>query len=134
MCLRRDLPDLARYLLAESISTDAVARDPRSFALTVARSPGWPDWLRLLFTRQLAFGAARGYAIRARQLSELAGHSDPMIVLWADCALSFMPDPDQKAAMALEKAAATPGPTAELAVLLQAAIKAAPPRAPIPPE
>ena len=39
ICLRRDVPDLARYLLAESVSTDAVARDPRSFSLTVARSP-----------------------------------------------------------------------------------------------
>ena len=38
MCLRRDVPDLARYLLAEAVSTDAVASDPRSFALAVARS------------------------------------------------------------------------------------------------
>ena len=38
MSLKRDVPDLARYLLAESVSTDAVAHDPRSFALTVARS------------------------------------------------------------------------------------------------
>ena len=87
MCLRRDVPDLARYLLAEAVSTDAVARDPRSFALTVARSPDWPDWLRLLLARRLAYGAARGYAIPREALAELAGHSDPMIGLWADCAL-----------------------------------------------
>ena len=48
ICLRRDVPDLARYLLAEAISTDAVASDPRSFSLAVARSSDWPDWLRLL--------------------------------------------------------------------------------------
>lgn len=29
ICLRRDLPDRARYILAEAISTEAVARDPR---------------------------------------------------------------------------------------------------------
>ena len=40
MCLRRDVPDLARYLLAESISTDAVARDPRSFRLDRGPQPG----------------------------------------------------------------------------------------------
>src|SRR5262249_36981592 len=54
--LRRDLPDLARYLLAEAVSTEAVARDPRAYAMAVARSPGWPDWLRLLLARRLTYG------------------------------------------------------------------------------
>ena len=45
ICLSRDVPDLARYLLAEAISIDEVAADPRSFSLAVARSPDWPDWL-----------------------------------------------------------------------------------------
>ena len=49
MSLERDLPNLARYVLAEAVSTDAVAHDPWSYAFTVARSPDWqPDWLRLL--------------------------------------------------------------------------------------
>ena len=61
MALRKDLPDLARYLLAESVSTELVAHDPRSYALAVARSEGWPDWLRLLLARRLAYGAGRGY-------------------------------------------------------------------------
>ncbi len=30
ICLRRDLPDRARYVLAEAVSTEAVARDPRA--------------------------------------------------------------------------------------------------------
>ena len=72
ICLRRDLPDLARYLLAEAVSTEAVARDPRAFALTVARSPDWPDWLRLVLSRRLAYGATRGYAIPEVALDELA--------------------------------------------------------------
>jgi len=124
ICLRRDVPDLARYLMAESVSTDAIARDPRSFALTVARSPDWPDWLRLLFTRRLAYGAAHGYAIPREALTELAGHSDPMIGLWADCSLTLLPEPDSKAAVALEQVTSKPGPTAELAALLRAAIAA----------
>ena len=40
MSLRRDLPGLARYLLAEAVSTDEVAIDPRGYAMTVARSAG----------------------------------------------------------------------------------------------
>jgi hypothetical protein len=121
MSLRRDVPDVARYLLAESVSTDAIARDPRSYALTVARSPEWPDWLRLLFARRLVYGAARGYAIPREALAELAGHADPMIGLWANFALTLLPEGDPKAASALEQAAVEPGPTAELAALLRAA-------------
>jgi hypothetical protein len=127
MSLKRDAPDLARYLLAESVSTDAVAHDPRSFALTVARSPDWPDWLRLLLTRQLAYGSARGYAIPREALTELASHSDPMIGLWADCGLTLLPQSDPKAAGAIEQAEVVPGPTADLAALLRAATAAPPP-------
>ena len=112
ICLRRDLPDLARYLLAEAVSTDAVASDPRSFSLAVARSPDWPDWLRLLLARRLAYGAARGYAIPREALDELAGHSDPMIGLWANCRLG----PARRARTRsrprqLEQAARDAGPT-----------------------
>ena len=125
ICLRRDVPDLARYLLAEAISTDAVASDPRSFALAVARSTEWPDWLRLLLTRRLTYGAARGYAIPREALNELSGHSDPMIGLWANSALALLaPDSDPKPAAALDQATHVPGPTGELASLLLAAVRA----------
>ena len=40
-----------------------MARDPRAYALTVALSQDWPDWLRLVLSRRLAYGATRGYAI-----------------------------------------------------------------------
>jgi hypothetical protein len=126
MSLRRDSPEIARYLLAESVSTDAVARDPRSFALTVARSPEWPTWLRLLLARRLAYGTARGYAIPREALAELASHSDPMIGLWANCALTLLPESDPKATGALEQAAAAPDTTAELAALLRTASAAQP--------
>ena len=124
MCLRRDVPDLARYLLAEAISTDAVASDPRSFSLAVARSDDWPDWLRLLLTRRLTYGAARGYAIPREALDELAGHSDPMIGLWATSAQALLAtDSDPKPAETLEQATHAPAPKGELAGLLQTAIR-----------
>jgi hypothetical protein len=124
ICLRRDVPDLARYLLAEAISTDAVASDPRSFSLAVARSADWPDWLRLLLTRRLAYGAARGYAIPREALNELAGHSDAMIGLWANAALTLLsPETDPQPAAALEQATHVPAPMGELASLLRTAIR-----------
>ncbi len=124
MCLERDLPDLARYLLAEAVSTDAVAADPRSFVLTVSRSPDWPDWLRLLLTRRLAYGAGRGYAIPRDPLEDLARHADPMISLWATYALTELADPDPRWLAELEKAARDKGVRAELAGSLLASLRA----------
>jgi hypothetical protein len=125
MCLQRDLPPFARYLLAESVTTDAVAGDPRSFSLAVARSPDWPNWLRLLLTRRLASAAARGYAVPPGALVELAGHSDPMISLWASAAQALAAKDSAPAAIAtLERAASDRKSTAELASLLLVAIRA----------
>jgi hypothetical protein len=128
MCLRRDLPLLARYLLAEAVSTEAVARDPRAFSLTVARSPEWPHWLRLLLARRLAYGAARGYAVPPEALAELSRHRDPMIGLWAKFALVVLPGSDSKAGATgdLERAARQPGDTGTLAAMLLAAQSSAP--------
>ncbi len=126
MALRKDLPDLARYLLAESVSTDLVAHDPRSYALTVARSEGWPDWLRLLLARRLAYGAGRGYDVSREALGELRGHSDPMIGLWATYSSAVLPrsGPDPALTADLEKAARAQGPTGELARRLLEALRA----------
>lgn len=124
MSLNRDLPDLARYLLAEAVSPEAVAREPRGYALGVARSPGWPDWLRLLLVRPLAYGSSRGYAIPREALVELAGQSDPMIGLWASYALAARPvDPSNRRAV-LEKAALTTDANGELAKQLLRALAA----------
>lgn len=125
ICLRRDVPDLARYLLAEAISTDEVAGDPRSFALAVARSPDWPDWLRLLLARRLTYGASRGYAIPREALDELAKHPDSMIGLWAKTALAVLSANTESApARAIEQASQLPGPTGELAARVLTAIRA----------
>jgi len=126
MCLERDLPELARYLLAEAVRTDEVARDPRAFALSVARSPGWPDWLRLLLARRLAYGAGRGFAIPTDVVSELAQQPDPMIGLWVDYALAVGPDSSAKAASALTEAARGADDRARLAALLAAALDGSP--------
>lgn len=124
MALRKDLPPPARYLLAESISTDLVAHDPRSYALTVARSEGWPDWLRLLLARRLAYGAGRGYAIPREALDELRRRSDPMIRLWATYSLAVLPRSDPAMTAELEKSARDAGPAGELAARLLDALRA----------
>jgi hypothetical protein len=126
ICLRRDLPDQARYLLAEAVSTEAVANDPRAFALTVALSPDWPDWLRLVLSRRLAYGATRGYAIPEVALDELAKNSDPMIRLWAEYSLAVMPGVKSGAAAKLVEAARADDENGKLASMLLAA-KNAPP-------
>jgi hypothetical protein len=124
--LRRDLPDLARYVLAEAVSTEAVAKDPRAYAMAVARSPGWPDWLRLLLARRLSYGAARGYDIPRTALDELRRHPDPMIGLWATFARAVLPrpGPDPEMTVELESAARAAGPDGELARMLLGALRA----------
>jgi hypothetical protein len=124
LSLNRDIPDLARYLLAEAVSPRAAARDPRGYALAVARSPNWPDWLRLLLARPLAYGAGRGYAIPREALVELADTADPMLTLWAFYALAARPvDPSNRRA-ALEKAALAKDAHGELAGQLLRALNA----------
>jgi hypothetical protein len=122
MSLRRDLPDRARYVLAEAVSTEAVARDPRSFALAVSRSPDWPDWLRLVLARRLAYGSGLRYAIPHEALQELAGHSDAMIRLWAAYSLTVLGGTGVGMRRALEEAARDPDAQGELAAMLLKAL------------
>jgi hypothetical protein len=126
ICLRRDLPDRARYVLAEAVSTEAVARDPRAYALAVALSPDWPDWLRLVLSTRLAYGATRGYKIPEVALAELSKNSDPMIRLWALYSLAALPDLKTDSTAQLEAAARATDDNGELAAMLLAA-KNAPP-------
>ena len=123
--LSKGLPELARYVLAEAVSTEAVARDPRAFGLLVARSEGWPDWLRLLLSRRLAYGALRGYDVAPSVFEELKRQSDPMIGLWATYALAVLPrsGPDSGMTAELEKAARNADINGELANLLLAALR-----------
>ncbi len=85
MCLRRDVPDLARYLLAEAISTDAVASDPRSFCAGRGPQPGLARLAAASAGAAADVRGVRGYAIPREALDELAGHSDPMIGRLGEC-------------------------------------------------
>jgi hypothetical protein len=124
MCLRRTLPDLSRYILAEALTADAATDDPRAFGVAVARSEGWPDWLRLLLTRPIAYAAAQGSPVAREPLVELTRNADPAIVLWARFALAASPDGDAPAAADLQREAARPGPNQQLAQFLLQALEA----------
>jgi hypothetical protein len=125
ICLRRPLPALARYVLAEALTAEAASADPRGYALTVARSPDWPAWLRLLLTRPLAYAAAQGVPIPAAPLRELRERADdPAIVLWADFALAASTPTDRAAEAALAEASGRDGPDGALARMLLDALRA----------
>lgn len=81
LCLSRVPVTLARYLLAESLDQRALDPDPSAFALSIARSEGWPDWLRLLLVRPLAYGAGTR-PLPSAPLDELRRHPDRAIQLW----------------------------------------------------
>jgi hypothetical protein len=124
ICLRKPLPRLARYLLAESLTTGVLAADPTGYAVAVARSEGWPDWLRLLLARPLVYAAGAGYSGLYGSLNELTARPDPILRLWAAYARACGPTPEAGAAQALRAEARVDGPRRELARLLETALRA----------
>ena len=82
LALNRDLPSLARYHLAEALDERALEPDSAAYALAVARSEGWPDWLRLALVRPLAYGAEH-WAMPKAPLEELRAHPNLAIQAWA---------------------------------------------------
>ncbi len=84
IALRRPLPPLARYLVAESLTARFVKSDPREFARVVALSEGWPDWLRALGVRAMAVAAAEGGRFPADALDRLADGPDPSLRPWVE--------------------------------------------------
>lgn len=123
LALSRVPPERARYVVAEALTGEAIAADPNGFALAVARSEGWPGWLRVLLARPLAYGAD-AHGLPKAPLAELRASDDPIVALWAAYAQAAGRD-DAEARAALE--AATRGEHAELARTLLEAL-AAPPR------
>jgi hypothetical protein len=114
---------MARYLLAEALTAEAATADPRGYAVTVARSPNWPVWLRLLLTRPMAYAAAQGVAIPVAPLGELRDRKDdPAIGLWADFTLASAPPGDRAAAAELATAAESDRPDRALAAKLVEAL------------
>ncbi len=109
VALRKPLPPLARYIIAEALTAEAAIADPRSYGRVIAKSEGWPDWLRLLLLRPIAYAAALGFAIDKPSLIELTKNSDPEIALWAEAALAIGPDRDGEHGAALKRVAEAEG-------------------------
>jgi hypothetical protein len=124
IALRKPLPPLARYVVAEALTAEAAESDPREFGAAVARSEGWPVWLRLLLTRPMAYAAARGEPVPRGSLVELARNDDPATALWARYALAAGPDGDAKSRSELRRAGASGGAEQGLAALLVEALDA----------
>lgn len=120
ICLRRTIPDPGRYLIAESLSAEAAEADPRGYALTVARSDGWPNWLRLLLLRPMAYATIDGVRFPREPLDELMRHNDPLIRLWAAFVLAQQDEPKGGGSglRRLQDVAAQPGPDGDLARML----------------
>jgi hypothetical protein len=83
LALSRVPPERARYLLAEGLTYEAVSHDPRGYVLAVARSEGWPPWLRAQLARPLVWAALLGVRIPDELLAELEGNRDPVVSLLA---------------------------------------------------
>jgi hypothetical protein len=124
MSLRRGLPELARYIMAEGVGADLVAEDPQGYVSAVALSPDWPAWLRLVLTRPMAYAATAGHAISRETLAELCRKDDPITRLWALYALAVQSKPDPETVVMIEKASKDGGTPKELADLLLSTLRA----------
>lgn len=122
IALDRDLPAVTRYLAAESLRASAAAV-PRRYGLMVARSEGWPGWLRLLLVRPIAYAASVGRPVDREALAELARREDPALVLWTRYAQAAS-DLDVEAGARLRDAAENGGPNQPLARALVEALDA----------
>ena len=128
LALSRVPPDLARYLVAEGLTSQAVADDPRGYALAVSRSEGWPPWLRILLARPIAYAAGEGEVIPRYTLMELSEHAEPIVALFGTYALAVADSGDQVALAKLQTAAHTDGPNRDFARLLLRAAESAQPK------
>ena len=124
IAFRKTLPPLARYIIAEGLTSEAIRADPKGYAVMVAKSEGWPDWLRLLMVRPMAYGVGEGYRIAWEPLDLLRENPDPAVALWATYTRAVMAPGDPSAAEALERATRQEGTVQPLARLLDGAAKA----------
>ncbi|MDB5351571.1 MAG: hypothetical protein JWN86_2818 [Planctomycetota bacterium] len=130
LAISKTPPDLARYVLAESLSSESTQVDSRAYGLAVAKSEGWPDWLRMLLARPLAYSAGEGGAPDLVPIRDLARHHDPFVALWAQFALAVAGSADDipAASLALRQAAGGDGPTRAFAKHLEDAASSPQPR------
>ncbi len=122
LSLSRIPPPLARYLLAEALTAEATEADPRGYALAVARSEGWPNWLRLLLLRPLAYAASGGANVPYEPLADLRSHDDPMLAIWATYTLAASRG-DHDAIAELRRTSVENTPSGELARMLRSALE-----------
>lgn len=118
MCLRKPLPPLARYVLAEGLTAEAASADPSGYAVTVAKSPDWPGWFRVLLTRPMAYASAEGVVFPRPSLELIAKNPDPYVALWGTFLLANGRPRDATSRQVLEDTSKADGPTREFAGLL----------------
>jgi hypothetical protein len=124
IALRRPLPPLARYLIAESLPSTLAKPEPDVFAKVVANSDGWPEWLRLLGVRAMGVAASEGTMFPAETLDVLAAGPDPLMDCWIDYIRSVTPEGDPAATARLRALAEGDSLIAGSARELAAAISA----------
>ena len=126
IALRRDVPDPARYLMAESLTSAIVTTAPREYCLAAARSRSWPEWLRVLAVRPISYAADDGITLPAEALMELREDPDPAVRLlnaYTEAAIGPPSAATAKEARArLRSAAVGEDFPAELAKLLEKAL------------
>lgn len=124
---RGEMPDLARYVLAERLAADSIAGDPGVYALDIADKPGRPAWLRALLVRPLALkaGSVRRYPVVPMD-ALIEGDADPLVRAWADCARALTRQGDPAALARLRALAREPGPARDVAAILVESIDAKP--------
>jgi hypothetical protein len=120
--LNRRIPPLARYVVAESLTAEAASADPRAYGVAVAKSEGWPVWLRLLMTRPMAYAAAYDLPVPRESLTSLARNTDRATALWATYALAEGSDGDPESAASLRLSAETADEFRPLALDLLSAL------------
>lgn len=125
----RTPPPLARYVLAETLTSEAATADPRGYARSVARSDGLPPFLLPLLARPLALAAADGAKLDRESLREVEAHPDPAVALWATYAVAVEgPQDEAQAALGrLAREAAGAGPYHVFAGILQDSARNQPP-------
>ncbi len=109
LALRTELPPLARYVLAEGMTSEAIRTDPKAYALMVAKSKGWPDYLRLMIARPMAYGVGEGYRIAWEPIDLLRENNDEALALLATYTRAVMAPGDPPALKSLQDSAAKEG-------------------------